>query len=109
MKPTFSILLAPSSLSAFAEVDKDALPMVEDGFEINFFVREPHIIYPSSLCFDKRGRPNGKKNNPEGKPELYKLIGDPHELTNLADKHPKKVQALTKSLNTWWDGSAPKK
>jgi putative membrane-bound dehydrogenase-like protein len=29
---------------------------VEDGFEINFFVKEPHIINPSSLCFDKFGR-----------------------------------------------------
>ena len=39
-----------------AEVDKNALPPVEDGFAINFFVREPHIINPSSLCFDARGR-----------------------------------------------------
>lgn len=39
-----------------AEVDKDALPPVEEGFSINFFVREPHIINPSSLCFDKKGR-----------------------------------------------------
>ncbi|MAS79303.1 MAG: hypothetical protein CMI25_02680 [Opitutae bacterium] len=41
---------------AYAEVDKDALPNVEDGFEINFFVKEPHIINPSALCFDKLGR-----------------------------------------------------
>ena len=39
-----------------ADVDKDALPKVEDGFKINFFVKEPHIINPSSLCFDKKGR-----------------------------------------------------
>ena len=39
--------------SAFGEIDKDALPSVEDGFEINFFVKEPHIINPSSICFDK--------------------------------------------------------
>lgn len=44
------------SMTALAEVDKDALPKVEDGFAINFFVKEPHIINPSSLCFDKRGR-----------------------------------------------------
>ena len=51
-------ILAFLSLSgaAFAEIDKDALPKVEDGFEIGFFVKEPHIINPSSLCFDKRGR-----------------------------------------------------
>ena len=39
-----------------AEVDKDALPNVEEGFQINFFVKEPHIINPSSLCFDKKGQ-----------------------------------------------------
>jgi len=39
-----------------AEVDRDALPKVEDGLAINFFVREPHIINPSALCFDKKGR-----------------------------------------------------
>jgi putative membrane-bound dehydrogenase-like protein len=43
-------------VSVPAEVDKDALPDVEEGFEINFFVREPHIINPSSLCFDHKGR-----------------------------------------------------
>ena len=51
------------------------------------------------------GRPNGKENNPEGKPELYNLISDPHELKNLADKNPEKVMALSKKLNAWWDGS----
>ncbi|MFT5129667.1 MAG: putative membrane-bound dehydrogenase-like protein, partial [Rhodothermales bacterium] len=37
-------------------VDTDALPNVEDGFAINFFVKEPHIINASALCFDKLGR-----------------------------------------------------
>ena len=39
-----------------AEVDKNALPKVEEGFKINFFVKEPHIINPSSLCFDRKGQ-----------------------------------------------------
>ena len=39
-----------------SEVDKDALPKVDAGLVINFFVKEPHIINPSSLCFDKKGR-----------------------------------------------------
>mgnify|MGYP001160957500 FL=1 len=39
-----------------AELDKNALPDVEEGFQINFFVKEPHIINPSSLCFDKKGQ-----------------------------------------------------
>ena len=39
-----------------AELDKNALPDVDEGFQINFFVKEPHIINPSSLCFDKKGQ-----------------------------------------------------
>ena len=54
---THALLLSQLVLSlAYAEVDKEALPNVEDGFDINFFVKEPHIINPSSLCFDKLGR-----------------------------------------------------
>ena len=54
--PLAAALSLAASIDIRAEVDKDALPEVEDGFEINFFVREPHIINPSSLCFDRRGR-----------------------------------------------------
>ena len=61
MKPTHIVrsaflIAACINLPALGEVDKDALPSVEKGFSINFFVREPHIINPSSLCFDKKGR-----------------------------------------------------
>ena len=61
MKPTHLVhsvflIAACINLPALAEVDKDALPSVEQGFSINFFVREPPIINPSSLCFDRKGR-----------------------------------------------------
>ncbi len=61
MKPTHIVLsafliAACINPPALGEVDKDALPSVEKGFSINFFVREPHIINPSSLCFDRKGR-----------------------------------------------------
>lgn len=61
MKPTHIVrsaflIAACINPPALGEVDKDALPSVEKGFSINFFVREPHIINPSSLCFDKKGR-----------------------------------------------------
>ena len=52
---------------------------------------------------------NGKENNPKGKPELYHLQKDPHELNNLAQQKPDKVAALTKLMNHWWDGSEPQK
>ncbi|MFP6883260.1 MAG: hypothetical protein VCA40_02455, partial [Roseibacillus sp.] len=61
MKPTRLILSATLAAlvitsPGFAEIDRNALPEVEEGFSINFFVREPHIINPSSLCFDRQGR-----------------------------------------------------
>jgi uncharacterized sulfatase len=37
-----------------------------------------------------------------GKAELYNLAKDPHEKTNLADKHPEKITALRKPLDAWW-------
>ena len=44
-----ALLLSQLILSlAYGEVDKEALPNVEDGFDIIFFVKEPHIINPSS-------------------------------------------------------------
>lgn len=56
MKTFPFLLFLGFSGATLAEVDKDALPTVEEGFKINFFVKEPHIINPSSLCFDKHGR-----------------------------------------------------
>ncbi|MGB6220183.1 sulfatase family protein [Haloferula sp.] len=53
------------------------------------------------------GQPNGKENNPEGKPELYNLIADPFELNNLAEEKKEKVAELSKLLDEWWDGSEP--
>jgi putative membrane-bound dehydrogenase-like protein len=43
-------------VGAKGDVDFEALPTVMDGFEINFMVKEPHIINPAALCFDRKGR-----------------------------------------------------
>lgn len=39
---------------------------------------------------------------PSHMPELYDLSSDPEELTNLAEKHPDKVEHLQGKLNAWW-------
>ena len=36
-----------------------------------------------------------------GRPELYNLITDPGETTNLADKHTEKTKQLTKQVLNW--------
>jgi putative membrane-bound dehydrogenase-like protein len=50
------LLACAMCVSAHAELDLKALPETPDGFTANFFVKEPHIINPASLCFDKDGR-----------------------------------------------------
>jgi len=40
---------------------------------------------------------------PNAEIELYNLQNDPWEETNLAEKHPKRVQQLTEKLNNWWN------
>ncbi|WP_435893481.1 sulfatase family protein [Oceaniferula spumae] len=83
------------------------------NLESRFIVRGEWklIIYnPANFPAPKiAGKSNGKANNPEGKPELYNLMNDPHETTNLAEKNPDQVIALSKLLNAWWDGSDPSK
>ncbi|MEY2879437.1 MAG: hypothetical protein RLZZ15_1817, partial [Verrucomicrobiota bacterium] len=36
-----------------------------------------------------------------GEAELYNVVADPGELTNLANKEPAKMKALSAKLNTW--------
>jgi hypothetical protein len=61
--PLAALLLCPLLLHAQApqvgykgDLDLDTLPNVADDFEINFMVKEPHIINPAALCFDRKGR-----------------------------------------------------
>ncbi|MDA7881347.1 sulfatase [Akkermansiaceae bacterium] len=62
------------------------------------------IDHVNDTTFEKRynGRYTGRAGNEAGKPELYNITGDPHEKTNLAEKHPDKVAALRKALDAWW-------
>ena len=65
-----------------AVVDTEALPDVEEGFEIGFFVKEPHIINPSALCFDKHGRlyvgagPQYRHPRPDSPTDYIKILID---------------------------------
>lgn len=42
--------------------------------------------------------PEGRK----GKVELYDVLADPHEKTDLAARHPDKVRRLRKLIDDWW-------
>jgi uncharacterized sulfatase len=44
----------------------------------------------------------------ERRPQLYDVLADPHETTNLAAEHPEIVERLAKKINDWWPVSERK-
>ena len=42
-------------------------------------------------------------NEPDGRPELYRLAEDPFELTDLAGREPERVRQLRERLDAWWN------
>lgn len=105
-------------VSALADVDKDALPDVEEGFEINFFVREPHIINPSSLCFDAKGRlyvgagPQYRKPQEDSPTDYIKILidgdgdGEAETIKTFAEGL-NSVQAMAWKGDELWVANAP--
>ncbi len=90
-----------SGATAQAAVDTEALPDVEEGFEIGFFAREPHIINPSSLCFDKYGRlyvgagPQYRNPKPDSPGDYIKILVD-----REGDGRAETVKTFAEGLNS---------
>ena len=101
-----------------AELDKDALPAVEEGFAINFFVKEPHIINPSSLCFDHKGRlyvgagPQYRHPREDSPTDYIKILIDENgdgiaETVKTFAEGLNCVQAMAWKGNELWVANAP--
>ncbi len=41
-------------------------------------------------------------NQPQAGAELYDVVADPHERTDLAGRQPRRVAELTRRVNAWW-------
>jgi hypothetical protein len=41
-------------------------------------------------------------NEPGQSPELYRIVDDPKEATNLASKEVEKLKELSKQVDEWW-------
>lgn len=55
------------------------------------------------LTYDGQlGRYASSHPRTERRPQLYDLIADPHETTNLAAEHPDVVQRLATKIASWW-------
>ena len=115
MKPTHIVLsafliAACINPPALGEVDKDALPSVEKGFSINFFVREPHIINPSSLCFDKKGRlyvgagPQYRQPKEDSPTDYIKILID-NDNDGVVDKVKTFAEGLNCVQSMAWKGN----
>jgi uncharacterized sulfatase len=46
-------------------------------------------------------------NEPNAKPELYRIVDDPFERIDLAARHPKQVGRLRRELEKTWTPAAP--
>ena len=115
MKPTHIVLsafliAACINPPALGEVDKDALPSVEKGFSINFFVREPHIINPSSLCFDRKGRlyvgagPQYRQPKEDSPTDYIKILID-NDNDGVVDKVKTFAEGLNCVQSMAWKGN----
>jgi uncharacterized sulfatase len=47
----------------------------------------------------------GKQADEKIGPELYDVVADPREQTNLAARHPEHVQRLRRRMQAWWPGA----
>jgi uncharacterized sulfatase len=55
------------------------------------------LTYDGALGRYAKVHPRGER-----RPQLYDLLADPHETTNLAAEHPAVVAQLAKKIDQWW-------
>ncbi|MDA8988965.1 sulfatase-like hydrolase/transferase [Opitutales bacterium] len=70
-----------------------ARSIVEQNWKLTRWT-EPHVKLKSMVW---------QIGIPQEKVELFDLTKDPLESTNVSTLHPKKVEELTKQLNSWWN------
>jgi uncharacterized sulfatase len=118
--PVLSVDLAPTilglcGLEPTAEMqgadllDRDALSRRKAILGATFThnavdVRKPASNVEYRWCLEGRWKllvPN-PSNVPAGRTELYDLIADPHEESDLAREHPDRVDHLRGLIDAWW-------
>ena len=114
----FSAAAQAPQVKASGNLDLDALPPTMDGFQINFLVKEPHIINPSALCFDRQGRlyvgagPQYRGPKEDSPTDYIKIIidsdddGVADEVKTFAEGF-NSVQGLAWKGNELWVANAP--
>jgi uncharacterized sulfatase len=88
----------------FAEAYEHDFSTVEESLNFRIIVKLPWKL----ILADPVNRPYNPQfypYEPDGKPQLYNLLEDPHEKVNLAEEHPDIVTGLTQEIEAWWSKS----
>jgi len=88
----------------------DLLPLVRDGKPLardtiygEGFAHDIEGKWKLLLTYDGvLGRYASSHPRTERRPQLYDLVTDPHETSNVAAAHPDVVERLAKKIATWW-------
>jgi uncharacterized sulfatase len=86
----------------FAESYNHDYSSPEKSLNFRIIVKLPWKL----ILADPENRPNNPgfyPYAPDGKPQLYNLLEDPHEKVNLAEQHPGIVEGMTEEIKAWWE------
>jgi putative membrane-bound dehydrogenase-like protein len=90
-----------AAMESVIDLDLHSMPQVADGFAINIFAKEPEVINPSSLVFDKQGRlyvgagPQYRTPTPDSPKDYIKIFIDEDE-----DGVAETVKTFAEGLNS---------
>ena len=85
----------------FAEAYAHDFTTVEQSLNFRIIVKLPwKLILPDPV--NRPDDPQDYPMEPDGQPQLFNLIEDPHERVNLAAEYPEIVSGLTMEIEAWW-------
>jgi uncharacterized sulfatase len=86
----------------FAEAYAHDFTSVDESLNFRIIIKLPwKLILPYAV--NRPYNPQFYLIEPDGKPQLYNLLDDPHERVNLADDNPDVVLSLKEEIEKWWD------
>ncbi|MCK5463004.1 MAG: sulfatase [Bacteroidales bacterium] len=86
----------------FAEAFAHDFTSVDESLNFRIIVKLPwKLILPDAV--NRPYNPQFYPIEPDGKPQLYNLLEDPHEQVNLAAENPEVVSSLTREIEKWWN------
>jgi uncharacterized sulfatase len=86
----------------FAEAYAHDFTTVDESLNFRIIVKLPwKLILPDAV--NRPYNPQFYPMEPDGQPQLYNLLEDPHERVDLAAENPEVVSGLTREIEEWWN------